>query len=92
MYIPVESLPGLQPIEVVHLVRPGRPALSNEERSFRRKLGAHIRQVRRQKDKTQLDVALAVGIKSPAAICALETGKWYNKEVIGQVVRFLLSC
>lgn len=92
MYIPVEALPGLQPIEAIRIVRSGRPALSNEERLFRCRLGGHIKQVRRQKNKTQLDVALAVGLKSPAAICALETGKWYNKEVVGQVVRFLLSC
>jgi hypothetical protein len=34
-------------------------------------------------------VANAVGVSSPAGICLMEKGKWFNEDVVGKVVVFL---
>lgn len=90
MYIPIESMPGIR-VFGHHNEGRGRPSLSNEEREFRKKVGLMLRKIRREADKTQLEVALAVGLRSPAAICQLESGKWYNSQIVEKIVRFLLK-
>ena len=89
MYIPLDSLQGLKPVTAFAPTRRGRPPLPTGTKEQRAKVGQVLRQLRRQKDLTQTDVANAVGVSSPAAICLMEKGKWYNEEVVGKVVQFL---
>jgi DNA-binding XRE family transcriptional regulator len=89
MFIPLDSLPGLVPVELYQPTRPGRPSLPTSQKELRAKVGSYLRQLRRQKNLTQTQVANAVGVSSPAGICLMEKGKWFNEDVVGKVVVFL---
>jgi len=89
MFIPLDSLQGLKPVTAFAPTKRGRPPLPTGTKEQRAKTGQILRQLRRAKDLTQTDVARAVGVSSPAAICLMEKGKWFNEEVVGKVVQFL---
>lgn len=91
MYIPTCALPGLRVVEKIRLVRQGRPPLPQSEWDDRGRVGQLLKKLRKEKGYTQQQCAHALGISSPAAIGNIEGGRWYNRQVIEQLTRFLVK-
>ncbi len=75
--------------EVIHSSQRGRPRLSEETRKDRIAIGILLKKFRREKFKTQIECAHAVGLHSAAAIANLERGTWFNEKVIAKVLDYL---
>jgi DNA-binding XRE family transcriptional regulator len=100
VYIPQSALPGLKepecsftqsacPICWPGATKRGRPALSQEERGSRKEVGKLLKKLRREKFKTQAECAHALGLTGPAMIATLESGSWYNQEVVERLIHYL---
>jgi DNA-binding XRE family transcriptional regulator len=58
-------------------------------REDRKKVGRLLKSIRREKFKTQIECAHALGLTSSAMIGAIENGSWYNQKVIFKLINYL---